>query len=69
MPLQLNTNTVTLKCSWCGNIIKENPIVVKTCCNNKPWVFCSNRCYQQWLADWLRKQEQRAGGKKQRGLL
>ncbi|WP_241208894.1 hypothetical protein [Saccharolobus islandicus] len=39
MPLQLNTNTVTLKCSWCGTIIKENPIVVKTCCNNKPWVF------------------------------
>ncbi|TRM93637.1 hypothetical protein DJ526_03400, partial [Sulfolobus sp. A20-N-G8] len=55
MPFQLNTmNNVSLKCNWCGTIIKTNPIVVKTCCNNKPWVFCSNGCYQKWLAEWLK---------------
>ncbi|AWR99546.1 hypothetical protein DFR87_07435 [Metallosphaera hakonensis JCM 8857 = DSM 7519] len=58
MPLELNTTTKALRCDVCGGIIKTKPIVVKTCCNNKPWTFCSNRCYTTWMRDWLRKQEQ-----------
>ncbi|MCY0859713.1 MAG: TRASH domain-containing protein [Sulfolobaceae archaeon] len=61
MPLNLNAETLQQRCSWCGKIIKGKPIVVKTCCNNKPWVFCSDSCYRQWHADWLRKQEQKIG--------
>ncbi|ABP96358.1 hypothetical protein HA72_2220 [Metallosphaera sedula] len=58
MPLELNTATRSLRCDVCNAIIKTKPIVVKTCCNNRPWTFCSNRCYTIWMRDWLRKQEQ-----------
>jgi len=45
MPFQLDTKVNQLHCSWCEKIVRDNPIVVKTCCNNKPWVFCSKQCY------------------------
>ncbi|MEM1626111.1 MAG: hypothetical protein QXV69_02335 [Sulfolobaceae archaeon] len=61
MPFQLETQAVSLRCDVCGRLIKEKPLVVKTCCNNKPWTFCSDKCYRQWLSEWLRKQEQKAG--------
>jgi hypothetical protein len=58
MPLKLDTKINEIRCSWCKKIIRGNPIVVKTCCNNKPLVFCSNSCYMAWMRQWLRKQEQ-----------
>lgn len=64
MPFQLDTKVNQLRCSWCGKLIKDNPIIVKTCCNNKPWVFCSKQCYNNWVREWMRRQEQRVGTRK-----
>ncbi len=58
MPFQLNTEVKFERCTWCGGVIKEKPIVVKTCCSNKPKVFCSQRCYEAWKREWLKAQEQ-----------
>nr|WP_230937984.1 TRASH domain-containing protein [Sulfolobus acidocaldarius] len=67
--MQLNTNITAVRCSWCGKVINNEPIVVKTCCNNKPWVFCSRQCYNMWVRDWLKSQEQQRGAKKKGGML
>ncbi|MFP3233270.1 MAG: TRASH domain-containing protein [Sulfolobaceae archaeon] len=61
MPMQLDVHTNALRCSWCGKFIHGEPITVKTCCNNKPWVFCSKQCYNMWVREWLKRQEQRTG--------
>lgn len=58
MPFQLETSIKEIRCDWCKQIIKNKPIVVKTCCNNKPVIFCSNKCYTEWMREWLKKQEQ-----------
>lgn len=63
MPFEIRQNEKKLlRCSVCGKIIKERPIVIKTCCVNKPWYFCSNICYHKWRVIWLRRQEQLSGG-------
>ncbi|AFA38734.1 MAG: TRASH domain-containing protein [Pyrobaculum sp.] len=63
MPFELKiTRTVDLRCSNCGKIITGEPIVVKTCCVNKPWVFCSRECYKQFVAKWTRNQDAGKGG-------
>jgi endogenous inhibitor of DNA gyrase (YacG/DUF329 family) len=65
MPFQLETQVAQARCNICGRIIKEKPIIVKTCCSNKPWVFCSDKCYRTWLSEWLKRQEQKGGAKRQ----
>ena len=63
MPFELKiTRTVDLRCSNCGKIITGEPIVVKTCCVNKPWVFCPRECYKQFVAKWTRNQDAGKGG-------
>ncbi|MDT7875995.1 MAG: TRASH domain-containing protein [Sulfolobaceae archaeon] len=69
MPFQLDVKVNALKCSWCGNIIRGEPIIVKTCCNNKPWVFCSRQCYNSWVKEWLKRQEQQKLQQKRKALL
>ncbi len=64
MPFQVESKFGNYRCDWCGKIINTNPIVVKTCCNNKPWTFCSSQCYNQWMREWLRRQEQKTGSKR-----
>ncbi|MGC9153456.1 MAG: TRASH domain-containing protein [Vulcanisaeta sp.] len=54
MPFLLNQGTTQLRCSNCGKIIIRQPIVVKTCCVNKPWVFCSEQCYDDFLRKWIK---------------
>ncbi|MCI2415286.1 MAG: TRASH domain-containing protein [Candidatus Aramenus sp.] len=68
MPFQIKTGIGGFRCDWCGKIVRENPIVVKTCCNNKPWTFCSRECYSQWTREWMRRQEQRTGQRKKQLL-
>ncbi|MUN28320.1 TRASH domain-containing protein [Sulfolobus metallicus DSM 6482 = JCM 9184] len=69
MPLKIEYDTTSIKCDWCKQVIKGKPLTVKTCCNNKPWVFCSERCYRQWMTEWLRRQEQIKGKRKTGKLL
>ncbi len=61
MPFILNNVQGQLRCSNCGRIIIGQPIVVKTCCVNKPWVFCSEECYNEFLRRWVRNQEPHKG--------
>ncbi|NON62206.1 hypothetical protein HLB03_05780 [Acidianus sp. DSM 29099] len=61
MPFKLDTETREIHCSWCKQVIRGKPIVVKTCCNNKPFIFCSSRCYNNWMREWLKRQEQIKG--------
>ncbi|MFP3311000.1 MAG: TRASH domain-containing protein [Caldivirga sp.] len=49
MPFLLNTGTGQVRCTYCGRVISGQPIVVKTCCINRPWVFCSEECYNRFL--------------------
>ncbi|MDT7899600.1 MAG: TRASH domain-containing protein [Sulfolobales archaeon] len=58
MPFVLDSEERFERCDWCGSVIKGKPIVVKTCCSNKPRAFCSQRCYDSWKREWLRAQEQ-----------
>ncbi|AWR98257.1 hypothetical protein DFR86_05950 [Acidianus sulfidivorans JP7] len=59
MPLEIeDINNRAIRCDQCHNIIRGKPLVVKTCCNNKPLVFCSSKCYQEWMREWMKKQEQ-----------
>ena len=70
MPFQLSTRTSELRCSNCGRIITGDPIVVKTCCQNVPWVFCSKRCLQEFTARWARNQtDARRGTGLRRGVI
>lgn len=57
MPFLLNTETGQVRCTYCGRVISGQPIVVKTYCINRPWVFCSEECYNRFLRQWLRNQE------------
>ncbi|ARM75787.1 hypothetical protein [Acidianus manzaensis] len=58
MPLEIDASNTAIRCDMCHQIIREKPLVVKTCCNNKPMTFCSSKCYQEWMREWLKKQEQ-----------
>lgn len=71
MPFELKVQRTTeLRCSNCGRVIAANPIVVKTCCVNKPWVFCSRECYRAFISKWTRNQDAaRGGGSLRRGIL
>jgi hypothetical protein len=55
MPFELESDAGREKCDVCGKRAKD-PIVIKTCCVNKPVTFCSRRCYQVWKAKWLKIQ-------------
>jgi hypothetical protein len=57
MPFELEKSVAGKKCDVCGKIARD-PIVIKTCCVNKPVTFCSKKCYQVWKAKWLKRQEQ-----------
>jgi hypothetical protein len=46
-----------IRCYVC-NKYSDNPIVRKTCCVNKLYVFCSEACLRSWYRKWLRRQEQ-----------
>ncbi len=63
MPYELKVQKVVEnRCTNCGRVIRDNPIVVKTCCVNKPWVFCSRECYRQFVVNWTRNQDAAKGG-------
>ncbi|ABL89146.1 ribosomal protein L24, conjectural [Pyrobaculum islandicum DSM 4184] len=67
MPFELKVQRpAELRCSNCGKLVGAGAIVVKTCCVNKPWVFCSRECYRQFVAKWTRNQEA-AGNRLRRG--
>lgn len=58
MQLELTIKSFTqYRCDNCGKIIKGNPLGVKTCCVNKPKVFCSLLCLKQFTSQWVRSQE------------
>ncbi len=65
MPFELKVKNVTqYRCDNCGRIIRENPIVIKTCCVNKPWVFCSTQCLGQFTSKWMKNQDaMKSGGR------
>ncbi|MEM1598059.1 MAG: TRASH domain-containing protein [Pyrobaculum sp.] len=70
MPFELKVAKVTeLRCTNCGRIIQGAPIVVKTCCVNKPWVFCSRECQKQFTMKWTRNQDAGRGGVLRRGIV
>ncbi len=70
MPYELKVQKVVEnRCTNCGRVIRGNPIVVKTCCVNKPWVFCSRECYRQFVVSWTRNQDAaRSGGKLRKAI-
>ncbi|MFN3504673.1 MAG: TRASH domain-containing protein [Caldimicrobium sp.] len=58
MPLQIKEKRKKLhRCSWCGKIITTEPLTVKTCCVNKPWYFCGEVCYKQFVSKWTKNQD------------
>ncbi|OWJ54456.1 hypothetical protein [Pyrodictium delaneyi] len=62
MPFQLSTDRRVYRCTVCGRITTK-PILYKTCCMNRPVVFCSKVCAEKWIREWMRRQEQfRRGG-------
>ena len=70
MPFELKVQrSIELRCSNCGKLITGTPIVAKTCCVNKPWVFCNRECYRQFLAKWTRNQDAGRGGTLRRGFI
>ncbi|CCC81066.1 hypothetical protein [Thermoproteus tenax] len=69
MPFELKVQRPAVsRCSNCGKLINGPGIVVKTCCVNKPWVFCSKECYRQFLSKWTKNQDAAGGGRLRRGL-
>ncbi len=50
------------RCEVCGRLT-TNPILYKTCCMNKPVVFCSQACARKWISAWMRNQEQLMRGR------
>lgn len=58
MPLQVKGYTGSSRCSVCGKAVPKPFLQLKTCCVNKPLVFCSKKCMQVWEARWLQRQEQ-----------
>lgn len=57
MPLEVKSSSGVHRCVVCGKLT-TNPIFYKTCCMNKPVVFCSNHCVRKWIMEWMRNQEQ-----------
>lgn len=58
MPFQVRGYSASMRCSVCGRIVAKPFLQIKTCCVNKPLIFCSKRCMQMWEMRWLRGQEQ-----------
>jgi hypothetical protein len=46
---------VGVRCQVCGRKAM-NPVTRKTCCVNKLYVFCSEKCLRRWKQNWLRRQ-------------
>jgi len=64
MPMEVGGPILALRCSTCGKLVTGKPIMVKTCCANKPWTFCSQNCYEIWKRNWIKQQEQISQGKR-----
>ncbi|MFQ6085875.1 MAG: hypothetical protein ACE5OY_06410 [Candidatus Bathyarchaeia archaeon] len=45
-----------MKCQVCGRLITGEYVSRKTCCVNKLYVFCSEKCLQEWTRAWMRNQ-------------
>ncbi|MEM3090882.1 MAG: TRASH domain-containing protein [Candidatus Bathyarchaeia archaeon] len=45
-----------MRCQVCGKIITGKPVMRKTCCVNKLYVFCSEECLRKWARNWLKRQ-------------
>lgn len=45
-----------MRCIVCGKVIRGKPIVRKTCCVNKLYVFCSWKCMKLWTQQWLKRE-------------
>ncbi len=58
MPFEVKGRVGVKRCVICGRIVGGDAIQFKTCCMNKPVVFCSRRCMSIWESRWLRNQEQ-----------
>lgn len=70
MPLRIGgASSTQLRCDNCGRVIAGEPIMVKTCCVNRPWVFCSEQCMRQFTSKWMMNQEAGRGGALRRGML
>jgi endogenous inhibitor of DNA gyrase (YacG/DUF329 family) len=69
MPYKVEGRSIILRCTICGKVIRDEGIQFKTCCMNKPMVFCSRRCMQTWETRWLRQQEQIMRGRQTRKIL
>lgn len=58
MPLEIKSQTSGVhRCAVCGKVTRD-PIFYKTCCMNKPVIFCSKKCAKIWVSRWVRNQEQ-----------
>ena len=64
MPYEVKGRVGVYRCAICGKIIRDEAIQFKTCCMNKPVVFCSKRCMKIWESKWLRQQEQLKSGRR-----
>ena len=58
IPLEIKSKEGSVyRCIVCGKIV-TNPIFYKTCCMNKPVVFCSRICARRWISEWVKNQDQ-----------
>lgn len=69
MPFEVKGRVRVARCMVCGRLVDEKAMQFKTCCMNKPVVFCSRRCMKRWESMWLRRQEQLKMGVKSRPSL
>ena len=63
MPFQLKADRRLYRCAVCGRVVTGEPIMLRTCCMNRPVVFCSRACAEKWVREWLRRQEQLGRGR------
>ncbi len=69
MPFEIKKTTKNVqRCFICKKLITNPYSTVKTCCVNKPIVFCSKTCMKIWERTWLKKQEQIGKTSKNIGL-
>ncbi len=69
MPFEVKGKARVARCAVCGRIVREEALQFKTCCMNKPVVFCSRKCMRVWESKWLRSQEQIRVGRLRKGLV
>lgn len=59
MPFEIGKNVTNInRCFVCKKIVTNPYAVIKTCCVNKPIIFCSKTCKNIWERSWLKRQEQ-----------